>query len=139
MYEIKSIASDKNFEAHVSRMTFYSTMQLEVTGELKDLVSKQGLDMDVDEIRKITWDTATSKFVMTVSWRGLCDLEISHEPFDELFRQIPRFTLEYLDKFAVDKKELFKTFWIKKKTFIMKFLKSKKILWEPPQENQNQA
>ena len=132
VYEIRSILSDRNFEAHVSRMTFYSTMQLEETGELKELVSKQGMDMDVDEIHKITWDTATSKYVITVSWRGLCENEISHEPFDDLFKQIPRFTLAYLEKFAEGKKELFKEFWIKKKNFILKFLNSKKILWEPP-------
>ena len=104
------------------------------TGELKDLVSRQGSEMDVDSIEEVIWDSILCKYVVKTKWRGLSDFEITYEPFDELFPQIPRMMLLYLNIFAERRNELYQAFWKKKKGFIMKVLKGKKIVWSPPEK-----
>ena len=134
VYMIRDIVLDRIFEAHVTRLQFYSTVQLNEKGALKDLVSRQGSEMEVEKIMSVDWDGTQNKFLVKTKWRGLSNQEISFEPFEELFRQIPRMMLLFLDEFAQKEKELYRAFWRKKKSFILKCVKSKKIVWTFPED-----
>ena len=105
VYTIRDIVSGKKFEAHVTRLHFYSTEQLGETGELKNLVSRQGVETEVENIGSVKWDAMQNKYVVETKWRGLSDVETSYKPFEELFKQIPRLILSYLEVFAEKQKK----------------------------------
>ena len=85
--------------------------------------------MEVEKIVSIQWNAKDGQYVVETKWRGLGDYEISFEPFEELFRQIPRMLLLYLEVFEEKQNDLYQAFWKKKKVFIKRVLKAKKIVW----------
>ena len=125
-YLLQDLASGKQIEAHVTRMSFYSTKQMHVTGQLKELITREGMMYEVDQLKNILWDTQKERYLVEVSWRGFSELEVSFEPFKELLEQIPLMVLEYLNAFVKDKPHDFDIFWEREKSVILKTIQTKK-------------
>ncbi len=47
VYVIQNVVDGKLWDAHVTRLSFYSTSQMEVGVELKDLVSRLGIEYEI--------------------------------------------------------------------------------------------
>ena len=109
IYEIKDIVSSKIVEAHVTRMSFYSDDRLQTTGELKDLISRQGIIYEVEEIIKV--EKSANGYKVLIRWRGFTSNEETWERFQDIVTQIPLMMANFLLKWKQDEPEKFKEFW----------------------------
>lgn len=97
VYHIKDLVQQRIFEAHVDRLSFYSTKQLHLSGELLDLISREGLEYDIQEILDVIWDEDKAIYVVKTLWSGFNENEATYEPFDSLLKQVPLFLLKSLN------------------------------------------
>ena len=98
VFVLKDLASGKLLDAHVSRMSFYSTKEMDVTVELIEHTSRQGAEYVVDHLVDVVWNTTAKRFEFKVRWSGFTVTEQSLEPFSSLFPQVPLLILEFLEK-----------------------------------------
>ncbi|MEN9639683.1 MAG: hypothetical protein RLZZ262_1552, partial [Bacteroidota bacterium] len=64
VFHIQDLVQKKIIVAHVDRLSFFSTKQMKVTGELKDLISREGLVYDIEEFLDIIWDPDLRTYVV---------------------------------------------------------------------------
>ncbi len=106
VFVLRDLVSGDLIEAHTSRMDFYSDANMLVTGELKELVSKQGKVYDIDSIETLHWNDQKKRFELIVKWKGLSEFENSTESFIDFFKQVPVLCLKFLTSSMVDNSSL---------------------------------
>ena len=111
VYVIQDLVSGRQIDAHVTRLSFYSNSQLNVTGDLIDLISRQGMEYDIYELSDLKWDEETKTFAIRTSWLGFQDQEDTWEPFQSLLDQIPLMLLKFIDDFGQQDEALFNRLW----------------------------
>ena len=111
VYVIQDLVSGRQTDAHVTRLSFYSNSQLNVTGDLIDLISRQGMEYDIYELSDLKWDEETKTFAIRTSWLGFQDQEDTWEPFQSLLDQIPLMLLKFIDDFGQQDEALFNRLW----------------------------
>ena len=126
VYILRDIVSNRRIKSHVTRMSFYSTQQLEVTGDLRQLTARQGLEYPIDHIVGLE-PTGTNDVVVRVRWAGFQPEEDSYEPFGSFLTQVPLLVLQFLDKVYIDNPNgIFKRVWRKYGTRIKTTITLKK-------------
>ncbi|ETN08679.1 hypothetical protein PPTG_11531 [Phytophthora nicotianae INRA-310] len=74
---------------HGSRLRFYADSSLNVTEEIREFVSNQGMLLGVDGIADFRYNQALSRWELVVNWTGLQPIEASWEPLIGLMAQVP--------------------------------------------------
>ena len=118
VYQIKDLVSKKVWDAHVTRLSFYSTKQMHVTGDLLQLIAVNGINYEIQEILDIIWDADKQQHVVKIHWLGFTELEASFEPFKEIFEQVPVLILNFLENFAEREPDRYQTLVTKEQRLI---------------------
>lgn len=107
VYKLKDLLTGKEFPAHISRMDFYSDDKLEVSEELKALLSRQGFsEYVIEKIGKLEYNKTYKRYEFLVHWSGFDEIEDSLESFESLFNQVPILVLEFLNMYFKNEPEL---------------------------------
>ena len=96
VFYLRNLVTSKLIEAHTSRMEFYSDAMMEVTQPLIELISRQGDELTIDKIEVMI--KIQNRFILTVSWNGLEELEKSEEPFEVFFPQVQILVLQFMNE-----------------------------------------
>ncbi|KAE9044263.1 hypothetical protein PR002_g2911 [Phytophthora rubi] len=67
----------------------YADDSLEVTDELLEHVSAQGIVLAVDKLKSHRWSDEIGDYEIQVGWKGLQSIEDSYEPLTDLAKEIP--------------------------------------------------
>jgi hypothetical protein len=81
----------------VDRLSFYSTKLLEVSVEMKQLISRQGIEYEISEFLDIIWDATATQHLVKTHWTGFDIADASFEPFSSLLDQVPKFLLNFMN------------------------------------------
>ncbi|GMF50340.1 unnamed protein product [Phytophthora fragariaefolia] len=74
---IRHLLTGAEYDVHGSRLKFYYDGDLNVTAEIHEHISLQGIVLEVREIVDHRVSTATGSLELLVAWRGLQDIENS--------------------------------------------------------------
>ncbi|POM69893.1 Hypothetical protein PHPALM_13794 [Phytophthora palmivora] len=80
-FVVRSLVTGKTSDVHASRLKFFDDSDLQVTEELLQHITNQGIVLDVQEIKQHRWNAARKDYELCISWRGLEEIEDSWEPF----------------------------------------------------------
>jgi hypothetical protein len=120
VFYIKDLISHKILEAHIDRLSFYSTDQLNVDVALMDLISREGLAYEISEFLDIVWDEDTKRFLVKTAWTGFSKVEATFEPFASILKQVPLLLLNFLNcLYRQGNKTKVKKIFAKEKKLIM--------------------
>ncbi|GMF47767.1 unnamed protein product [Phytophthora fragariaefolia] len=75
-FMIRHLLTGATYEVHGSRLRFYADSSLDVTEEIREFVSNQGMLLGVDGFA----DFRYKRWELLVNWTGLQDIEASWEP-----------------------------------------------------------
>jgi hypothetical protein len=78
-YRIRHLLTEKEKDVHASRLKFYADEHLEVSEELLDHISTQGITLKINNLLKHRWNDQNNDFEFLTSWQGLEDIENSWE------------------------------------------------------------
>ena len=123
---VRDLASGRLLDAHVTRLSFYSTSEMNVTTELVEHISRQGLPMTIDSVIKLIYDEDRCIWLFEVKWSGFSSLENSFEPFDSFFNQVPLLVLDFLIDFSQEESSVFQLFWKKHQKQVVALCKKRK-------------
>ena len=98
---------------------------MNVTGELKDLVVREGLTYEIESLQSVKWDQNIQQYTLEVLWLGFGPLEASFEPLDSMLEQVPLLVFEFLDEFARNNPNEFKIFWKATKPLILRTIRTR--------------
>lgn len=126
VYVLEHLVTMKRFDAHVSRMDFYSDDKLNVTSDLKDYVSSQ-TDLVIEQIVSLTWNLEKKRYDFKVKWSGLADVENSFEPFIEFFKQVPILCMDFLLDYNETESNLVHDAVVKHRKMILNEIKKRKL------------
>ncbi|ETP27552.1 hypothetical protein F442_23171, partial [Phytophthora nicotianae P10297] len=87
-FVVRDLVTGKSRDVHASRLKFFADSDLEVTGELLQHVTSQGVVLDVDKIKQHRWNAQRKDYELYVTWHGLEDIEDSWEPFAAMARDV---------------------------------------------------
>ncbi|OWZ04013.1 LOW QUALITY PROTEIN: hypothetical protein PHMEG_00024161 [Phytophthora megakarya] len=93
---IKHLITGAELDIHASRLKFYADASLDVTEELLEHISSQGIILAVEKLKDHRWNDAIGDFEILVQWRGLEAIEDSYEPLTSLARDIPILVNQYV-------------------------------------------
>ncbi|POM79482.1 Hypothetical protein PHPALM_2838 [Phytophthora palmivora] len=83
-------------DVHASRLKMYADDSLDVTDELLEHISAQGIVLAVDKLKSHRWNAAINDYEIEVSWKGLQPIEDSHEPLADLANEIHTLVDKYV-------------------------------------------
>ncbi|KAF1323287.1 hypothetical protein FI667_g4734, partial [Globisporangium splendens] len=92
---IRHLLTGAIHEVHGSRLRFYADSSLNVTQEIKEFVSNQGILLGVDRFSKHRYNETLKRWELLVTWTGLQDIEASWEPLTEIFKHVPDKVRDY--------------------------------------------
>ncbi|OWZ04566.1 hypothetical protein PHMEG_00023512, partial [Phytophthora megakarya] len=99
---IRHILTGAEYDVHGSRLKFYHDADLEVTAEIREHVSLQGIILEVREVVDHRINGDTGELELLVAWRGLQDIENSWEPAHSIQRDVPTLVAKYAADHGVD-------------------------------------
>jgi len=85
------------------------------------------MTLETDTLKELRLNPSNSKWEILVSWRGFDIVEDSWEPFENLWEDIPRKTLEFLNTRGIEKHDQVKKLSRKYKAKILKKAEKLKI------------
>ncbi|ETP25725.1 hypothetical protein F441_01423 [Phytophthora nicotianae CJ01A1] len=85
---------------HASRLKFFPESDLEVTEELREHVSAQGVILKVEAIREHRWNPDMRDFELLMSWEGLKPIEDSWEPMKVMHEDIGQLPYHCVNVFS---------------------------------------
>ncbi|GMF55364.1 unnamed protein product [Phytophthora fragariaefolia] len=94
-FVIRHLLSDATYEVHGSRLRFYADSSLDVTEEIRELVSNQGMLLGVEGFADFRFNASASGWELLANWTGLQDIEASWEPLHSLMKEVPVKVREY--------------------------------------------
>lgn len=95
-FSIKHLITGAVLDVHASRLKFYADSSLDVTEELLEHISSQGIVLAIEKFKSHRWNTAISDFEILVQWKGLEAIEDSYEPLASLARDVPILVNQYV-------------------------------------------
>lgn len=101
-FMIKHLITGMDHEVHALRLKFYMDSSLEVTSEITEHVTAQGIVLAVCDIVGRRLNTTTNEWELLVAWVGLQDIENSWEPFAVILQDIPARVKLYVDEHTAD-------------------------------------
>ncbi|KAF0683199.1 Aste57867_24731 [Aphanomyces stellatus] len=95
--KIEHLATNEQRDAHTSRLKMYADASFNITEEILEHVSNQGVLLKVERITATKFDKASGGFLMQVYWGGFEDIEASWEPMKQLAQDCPAIIRAYVD------------------------------------------
>eukprot|EP00644_Phytophthora_capsici_P012503 jgi/Phyca11/121794/e_gw1.46.265.1 len=92
---IRHLLTGVEYDVHGSRLKFYHDKDLEVTAEIREHVSLQGMVLEVRAIVVHRVNTASGELELQVAWRWLQDIENSWEPAHSIQHDVPALAAQY--------------------------------------------
>ncbi|KAF0728716.1 hypothetical protein AaE_009428 [Aphanomyces astaci] len=93
---LEHLLTHEEREAHTSRVKMYAEASFEVTEEILEHVSEQGIILKVKSIAGHKFVPDVSDFMLEVFWQGFEDIESSWEPLKKLMRECPAVVKMYV-------------------------------------------
>ncbi|ETV79725.1 hypothetical protein H257_06962 [Aphanomyces astaci] len=84
-------------EAHASRVKLYAEDSFEVTEEILEHISEQGIMLKVKSIAGHKFVPDVKVFMLEVLWEGFEDIESSWEPLQKLIHECPAVVKNYVE------------------------------------------
>ena len=100
IFTVESLVDNSTRVVHASRMQFYSDANLNVTRELVEHISMQGLSFQVDSI--VDFRSVDGQIELLVSWRGFTDVESSWEPLLIMNTDVPQLVATFISSLPDD-------------------------------------
>ncbi|OWZ16601.1 hypothetical protein PHMEG_0009585 [Phytophthora megakarya] len=95
-FRISHLVTGDEYDVHASRLKFYAISQLNVTEEILELISSQGIILAVNEFKKHRWNSSIKDYEVLVSWKGLESVEDSWEPLKSLATEVKVLLDQYI-------------------------------------------
>lgn len=99
---IEHLTSGKKHEVHGSRLKYYADSVLNVTQEMIELVTAQGIVLDVKAIGDHRYNDVYHRWELLVSWPRLQEIEDSWEGLDGMLKDVPQLVRHYADSSGDD-------------------------------------
>jgi hypothetical protein len=87
-FRVQHLVTGDELDVHASRLKMYADDSLEVTDELLEHISAQGIVLAVDKLKAHRWNSDIKDFEIAVGWKGLQSIEDSYEPLTDLAKEI---------------------------------------------------
>uniref|UniRef100_H3H850 Chromo domain-containing protein n=1 Tax=Phytophthora ramorum TaxID=164328 RepID=H3H850_PHYRM len=87
-FRVQHLVTGDELDVHASRLKMYADEDLEVTDELLEHVSAQGIVLAVDKLVSHRWNNDIKDYEIKVRWKGLEVIEDSYEPLTDLAKEI---------------------------------------------------
>ncbi|KAJ0391023.1 hypothetical protein P43SY_011405 [Pythium insidiosum] len=94
---IEHLLSGDKYEVHGSRLKYYHDGSINITEEINEFVSEQGIELGVEALREHRYNADLSRWELRVKWIGLQEHEASWESLNDLNKSIPARVREYAD------------------------------------------
>jgi transposase InsO family protein len=94
---VQHLLTGDKYDVHGSRLKFYRDADLNVSAEIREHVSNQGLVLGVRAIVGHRRSRTTGEMELNVAWRGLEDVENSWEPLAVIFGDVPGLVRQYVE------------------------------------------
>ncbi|GMF44352.1 unnamed protein product [Phytophthora fragariaefolia] len=88
-FVVRHLITGAEYDVHGSRLKHYHDKDLDVTAEIREHVSLQGIVLEVREIVGHRVNPASGELELHVAWRGLQDIENSWEPASSIQHDVP--------------------------------------------------
>ncbi|ETK95725.1 hypothetical protein L915_01372 [Phytophthora nicotianae] len=99
-FTVKYLITGNESNVHASRLKFFPESDLEVTEELREHVSAQGVILKVEAIREHRWNPDMRDFELLMSWEGLKPIEDSWEPMKVMHEDIGQLPYHCVNVFS---------------------------------------
>jgi hypothetical protein len=93
---IEHLLTGAKYEVHASRLKYFAAANLDVTEEINEHVSRQGMTLAVNAIVAHKYNTRTRMWELLVSWKGLQPIQDSWEPLSDMYEDVPAMVEEYI-------------------------------------------
>ncbi|GMF31526.1 unnamed protein product [Phytophthora fragariaefolia] len=97
-FRVQHLVAGDELGVHASRLKMYADSSLNVTDELLEHVSAQGILLAVDELLEHRWNNDIHDYEIRVSWKGLQQIEDSYEPLRSVAKEIRVLVDNYVAK-----------------------------------------
>lgn len=96
-FKVEHLVTGKNYEVHGSRLKYYADSDLNMTVEMQELVTLQGIVLDVSAFVDHRFNEALGRWELLVQWAGLQPIENSWESFDTMQKDVPQVVRKYVE------------------------------------------
>ncbi|KAE9171302.1 hypothetical protein PF004_g27615 [Phytophthora fragariae] len=93
---IQHLITGAELDVHASRLKFYADASLDVTEELREHISSQGIVLAIEKLKEHRWNDQIRDYEVLVQWKGLEAIEDSYEPLTSLARDVPVLVAKYV-------------------------------------------
>ncbi|ETM03569.1 hypothetical protein L917_00228 [Phytophthora nicotianae] len=97
-FSVKHLVTGREFDAHALRLKVFAKSDLEITEELREHISAQGICLKVKAINDNRWNADMQDYELLISIEGLEPIENSWEPFKIMHEDIKVLVCAYADK-----------------------------------------
>lgn len=97
-FMVQHLVTGVRYDVHGSRLKFYHDADLNVTAEVLEHVSLQGIVLEVRAIVGHRFNRASAEWELNVAWKGLQEIENSWEPFPAMLRDVPTIVSQYVEQ-----------------------------------------
>ena len=100
VYGVEDIVTRHSREVHIARMRPYADASLNVTAELKEVLSnlKSQGEFDIEKVEALDLAADGEEYVVNVKWIGLDEEETTWEPMFTIYADAPKYVLAQLRK-----------------------------------------
>ncbi|KAH9107491.1 hypothetical protein AeMF1_017176 [Aphanomyces euteiches] len=95
---IEHLLTGKTQEAHHSRLKFYADEHLDLTEEILDHVSLQGITLAVDAFEAARYNPGSNQWELKTHWKGLESIESSWEALPKLYGEVQGLDKGFIDE-----------------------------------------
>jgi hypothetical protein len=100
-FMVQHLVTGVRYDVHGSRLKYYHDADLDVTAEVLEHVSLQGIVLEVRAIVGHRFNRTSAEWELCVAWKGLQEIEDSWEPFPAMFRDVPALVTQYVERHDV--------------------------------------
>ncbi|GMF42754.1 unnamed protein product [Phytophthora fragariaefolia] len=95
VFEVKHLVTGEKLEVHASRLKFFADKDLEITEELLEHVTADGIILRVRELVQHQWNDRSRSYEILVAWHGLETIDDSWEPLAGLYKDLSALVRAY--------------------------------------------
>ncbi|GMF46213.1 unnamed protein product [Phytophthora fragariaefolia] len=94
-FVIKHLVTAREFEVHGTRFKYYADKDFNITAEILEFTTQQGMLLGVEAIKEHRYNAALKRWELLVSWCGLQDVEDSWKSLAAMLKDVPAKVTEY--------------------------------------------
>ena len=91
---VENLVTKEINEVHIERLRFYADQHLNVDTEMLEQIAYDGCMYEVQDILDLKYENG--KFYLQIRWRGLQDSDITWEPLERLYHDVPELCKQYV-------------------------------------------